>query len=334
MDYETIVTASLLGLTTDSTIDSFTETNNKSLIGIPADAVTLFESMDTFVQASHTQIAASSGRISSGPGQLWFLTGNTFNAGDPTGIPADGTIYNFDMVAAEGGSASRLYSVTLNASDIQTFGSLVSELNNDLGVGTGASGLQARLNSSAAAPGINIFSGSDAGVGGTVRFASPAAVFYGLDHLIGASVDIISDGATHPQRVVASNGKVSLQSPASNIIVGLSYIPELELLHPEPFSGDSTRVQQFQPRYINFLVQDTIGTDIVFQDEDGNVKRTETIPARSFGDLMDAPVPPFTGTTRVSSTGWETPFNLIIRQNIPMPITMLSVIMQFAIDEA
>jgi hypothetical protein len=80
-------------------------------------------------------------------------------------------------------------------------------------------------------------------------------------------------------------------------------------------------------------VQNTVGTDVVFQDEDGNEERVETIPARKFGDLMDNPVPAFTGALELAGNGWVTPFNLIIRQNVPMPITVLSVILEFQVDD-
>ncbi len=157
--------------------------------------------------------------------------------------------------------------------------------------------------------------------------------FQGFDHLIGASVDIVADFAAHPQRTVSDTGVISLQLPATNVIAGLPYTPELELLHPEPFAGDSTRVQQFRPRNINILVQDTIGTEVVFQDEDGNEERVETIPARKFGQPMDAAVPPFTGALELAGNGWVTPFNLIVRQSIPMPITVLSIILEFQVDD-
>jgi hypothetical protein len=259
------------------------------------------------------------------------LAGNqikNFDDTKSTGIPNDGTVYNFRVQAATGTSNSTLYDISLVGSNIQTFDSLIAQLQ---AATTNPVGLSASVHWGYMALGDM----------GTIRVAGDVAVsalpsasaFTGVDHLIGASVDIVADGAAHPRRVVSSGGRISLQAPASTVRVGVPFTPELELLHPEPFQGDSTRVQQFQPRYINFLVQDTIGTDIIFQDKDGNEKRTETIPARSFGDLMDTPVPPLTDTVRVAATGWETPFNLIIRQNVPMPITMLSVIMEFQIDD-
>jgi hypothetical protein len=246
-----------------------------------------------------------------------------------TGIPDDGTSYNFRVISDVGTSGSALYDVILPASSLGTFDSFLDQLNAaTTPLASGLSGLHWAFS------GVNDIRFSvTPGPAASVLFLPSASTYRGLDHLIGASVDIVADGATHPRRVVSASGTVSLQTPASNVIVGLPFTPELELLHPEPFQGDSTRVQQFRPRYINLLVQDTIGADVVFQDADGNEKRTETIPARRFGDLMDSPVPPLTDTIRVAGQGWETPFNLVIRQNVPMPITVLSVIMQFQVDD-
>ena len=305
-----------------------------------------FTLMTGFVEASQLDnepIEFADGSLDTQSGQeLYIVAASGTGSATATGIPNDDTVYTFNMRAGIGLPSETDYPVSLAASDIQTWGSLVFELETDFGMlgGGGAGGLNAKMNFGGSAAGFDrplgiVFqTGNTGGGSGKLGFlASTTNVFQAASHLIGASVDIVADGAVHPQRVVASNGTVTLQVDASSAIVGLKFTPELELLHPEPFQGDSTRVQQFQPRYINFLVQDTIGTDIVFQTKDGNEKRTETIPARSFGDNLDEPIPPFTGTTRVSATGWESPFNLIIRQNIPMPITILSVIMEFAIDD-
>jgi hypothetical protein len=52
----------------------------------------------------------------------------------------------------------------------------------------------------------------------------------GLDHLEGETVGILADGSVLPQQVVA-NGKITLQQPASKIIIGLPYVSDGQTLN-------------------------------------------------------------------------------------------------------
>lgn len=61
----------------------------------------------------------------------------------------------------------------------------------------------------------------------------------GLGHLEGQTVDILTDGASHPQRVVAA-GAIALQQPASKVQVGLAFPAKMQTLRSNAGAQDGT----------------------------------------------------------------------------------------------
>lgn len=141
----------------------------------------------------------------------------------------------------------------------------------------------------------------------------------GLDHLIGETVDIVGDGAVYPEQVVDIFGEVSLvDGPAagvSEIEVGLHYDSEIEILRPEiPVSGTS---QGIPKSWIEVFVRlyESIGVNIA----------GEQLSFRTSDDLTGEGLPGFTGDKKVNKLGWDADGRFKIRQEQPLPITILSV---------
>lgn len=67
----------------------------------------------------------------------------------------------------------------------------------------------------------------------------PTTTITGLGHLEGQSVAILADGATHPNKTVAS-GSITLDREASVVQIGLEYNSDLQLLSIEAGSSDGT----------------------------------------------------------------------------------------------
>ena len=153
---------------------------------------------------------------------------------------------------------------------------------------------------------------------------SPAqTVWSGLDHLEGKTVDVIADGAVHPQ-VTVSGGSITLQAPASTIEVGLPYTSTLELLHPDVQLADGTS----QGRAVSFSelvirVQDTLGLTV--NDVDYTF--------RDFADPLDTPVPKYTGDITVNMLGWDSPNNVKLEQKLPLPMQILGVVNKLVVNE-
>lgn len=116
---------------------------------------------------------------------------------------------------------------------------------------------------------------------------------YGLNHLIGQTVDILGDGGPQAQKIVASDGSVTLQIAASTIQIGLPCPARFVSLRPEGGTQIGT-AQTLQKRITKIAIRllDSLGIKY------GDPTSTEPfvkIPFRKVSDPMDTAVPLFTG---------------------------------------
>ena len=135
----------------------------------------------------------------------------------------------------------------------------------------------------------------------------------GLDHLEGMTVDVVVDGSVHPQRTVAS-GAISLEISGEEIEVGLHYDSEVKPMRPEIEAFGNTQ-QGKSKRWNNIIVRllNTVGVDI----------NGDQVPFRKTSDNMDTAVPLFSGDKRVSNSGFDTDGFVTIKQEQPLPMTLL-----------
>lgn len=153
---------------------------------------------------------------------------------------------------------------------------------------------------------------------------SPAAVISGLEHLEGEKVQILADGAVHPDQQV-TNGEVRLAVPASVVQVGLGYRSLLETVRLEAGAADGTA--QGKTKRIHRVVvrlHQTLGA--LFGPNSDQLDRMEF---RSATDLMDKPPPLFDGDKIVDwPGGYETEGRMTLVQDQPLPLTLLAVFPQ------
>lgn len=149
---------------------------------------------------------------------------------------------------------------------------------------------------------------------------SSVTTITGLDHLEGETVQILANGADHPDRVVAS-GSITLDKAYDDVLVGLGYTSEMETLRLEP--ADPEGASMGKVARIDHLVlrlYQTVGgkfgpnedelDDLIFRDAD---------------DPMDESVPFFTGDVKVPFEGrYEREKRLLIRQDRPLPLNLLA----------
>jgi len=142
----------------------------------------------------------------------------------------------------------------------------------------------------------------------------------GLDHLEGQVVGVLTDGATHPDRTVAS-GSITLDRSAKNIKIGLNYTSLLQTMRLNAGSQDGTSQGKTKRIYdITVRMFETIGVEV-----GPDISNMERIPFRSSADLMDEGIPPFTGDKQVEFRGnYETDGFIFVRQTQPLPFTILS----------
>lgn len=167
--------------------------------------------------------------------------------------------------------------------------------------------------------GINV----DCGISATSE--PGAAVWTGLGHLEGKTVDIVADGVPMQQQVV-TGGQITIPRNAFAVQIGLPYRTRIKTLTPEvqgstgSAQGNSMRVAEIVLRFLNTIGCEANGQPIAF---------------RVLGeDVLNQPPQLFTGDHRLENLGWERgQASITIEQNQPLPFHLLCVIKKMTIND-
>jgi hypothetical protein len=159
--------------------------------------------------------------------------------------------------------------------------------------------------------------------------STPATTISGLGHLEGATVDILADGSTHPQRTVVS-GSITLQRSASVVQVGLPCPAKLATMRLEAGAADGTaqgKTKRIHRMVVRLL--DTLG---------GKMGPSETevdeILYRSSANPMDAAVPVFTGDKELLwRGGYEKDARVWYVNDQPLPATVVAIMPQIVTQD-
>ena len=149
---------------------------------------------------------------------------------------------------------------------------------------------------------------------------SPVTTISGLSHLEGQTVSVLADGATHPDKVVTS-GEITLNRSASKVKVGLSFTSLLQTMRIDAGAQNGTSQSKTKRIYeITARLYESIGIEV-----GPDLNNMERIPFRSSANPMDAGVTVFTGDKEIEFRGnYETDGFIFVRQNQPLPLTILS----------
>lgn len=160
---------------------------------------------------------------------------------------------------------------------------------------------------------------------GATYSGSPASTISGLSWLEGQEVQILADGAAHPNRTVTS-GAVTLQRSASVVQVGLPYASTLRTTRIDAGAGDGTsqgktkRITKVTFRFYNTLGA-KVGPDETMLDR---------IEFRTGSDLMDQAPPLFTGDK--GPVDWPGGYDfdgfIMVKQDQPLPMTVVAIMPQ------
>lgn len=144
----------------------------------------------------------------------------------------------------------------------------------------------------------------------------------GLSYLQGKTVGILADGSVLAQQVVPASGTISIQEPASRLVIGLPYNCDAELLDVQfqlqdgVVEGRKKVVSQAMIRYENSL------SGYVGQDNFSMVPTPPQSPT-----MYGVPEQLYTGSILYSGVGsFDVDGGLFIRQIDPLPMTILSVV--------
>ena len=149
---------------------------------------------------------------------------------------------------------------------------------------------------------------------------SAVTTISGLDHLEGQTVGILANGATHPDKTVAS-GSITLDRASTDVKVGLAYKSILQTMRLDAGSQNGTSQGKTKRIYeITIRLFESIGVEV-----GESLDNMERIPFRTSSDPMDDGIPPFTGDKAVEFRGnYDTDGFIFVRQTQPLPLTILS----------
>jgi hypothetical protein len=157
----------------------------------------------------------------------------------------------------------------------------------------------------------------DSGLSGVVNGDSTSIT--GLDHLEGEQVQILIGDAVYPNQTV-TNGAISVNLPSNtsykSIEIGLGYTSRIKTMRVEAGSQAGT-AQGRKKRYNEVMVRlhKTVGIII----------NGDQLPFRTSSTPMGQNIPEFTGDKRVTNLGWDRDGQIEIKQEQPLPMTVLGI---------
>jgi hypothetical protein len=160
---------------------------------------------------------------------------------------------------------------------------------------------------------------------GLTYSGSPATTISGLAHLEGKTVNILADGAVHPQRVVIA-GSITLEVAASKVQVGLPIVSDAQTL---PLAFEAQGYGQGRQKNVNSVYLRVYESSGVFAGPDAQnltqyKQRTNepygSPPALATGELLIVITP-----------SWGSSAQVVVRQSDPLPITLMSLAMEVSV---
>ena len=152
----------------------------------------------------------------------------------------------------------------------------------------------------------------------------------GLDHLAGEEVAILADGSEKPRQTVSSSGTLTFTSLHSRVIAGLPIESDLLTLPPDspgsPF--DSLRSSKMKTQSTALSVVRTLGLEI---GTDLSGVLTPVVWRRDEG--FDEPTRPASRLEYLSMDHDWAQGQIAIRQSAPLPATILSIALEFEVDD-
>jgi len=152
----------------------------------------------------------------------------------------------------------------------------------------------------------------------------------GLAHLEGEVVDVLADGAPHPQLTVTS-GAITLQAPATKVQVGLPCPCRLLTMRLEAGAADGTAQGKTKRIHkVTFRMLDAGGLKVGPSEQ-----VLQELEFRVPGDPMNAPPPLFSGDRLVAwPSGYETEARMFVGNDKPTPLTLVGIYPQVVTQDA
>jgi hypothetical protein len=154
---------------------------------------------------------------------------------------------------------------------------------------------------------------------GNWSLTAPVSTVSGLAHLEGKTVKVLADGNVLADRTV-TNGSITLEQPASRIIVGLGYQAQLQTLDLEAGEG-TIQGKRKKLAQLTIKVQNTRGIKY-----GPKFTQLAEVKQRSPSVYLGVALPLLTGQFEVIlDPAWTVEGRVCIQQDYPLPCTILAV---------
>jgi hypothetical protein len=145
---------------------------------------------------------------------------------------------------------------------------------------------------------------------------SPTFTITGLHHLVGETVQLLVDGAAHPDVEVSEHGTIELNYAASLVHVGYKYNSDGVTIPYDVGAEDGTALGKIQRIHgVAFMLYETLGLEVGHLDATAlranqafHPSRLYDIPFRTAADPMGLPPPLFTGIK--SDFSWDGDYSM------------------------
>lgn len=177
-------------------------------------------------------------------------------------------------------------------------------------------------------------------VEGNWTMTEPVSTISGLTYLAGATVTGLADGAIIPATVVPANGVITLDAPASSVVIGLGFTAQLQSVYLNA-GGDSTiQGQRKKVAAVTARVEATAGFQTGANQMDGATESPIQVapvwysmteePGKGQPPYGSTVVPLWTGDVRVMLPGgYDTRGQVAFQQEHPHPLNLLSFAVEF-----
>lgn len=152
----------------------------------------------------------------------------------------------------------------------------------------------------------------------------------GLHHLEGKTVSVLVDGAAHPD-VVVTNGGITLVAEAEKAQIGLPYTSRIKTLRQEGGSAIGSAQGRYK-KLDEVIIRFYRSLGVLVGTDDTNLYQ---VPFRGEDDLMDTAVPLYSGDYELDfATGWEKEGQITIEQQLPLPMTITGMAIQYTVSDS
>lgn len=161
---------------------------------------------------------------------------------------------------------------------------------------------------------------------GLTYSGAPAETIEGLDHLEGKKVNILADGAVHPQRTV-TGGAITLDQPASKVQVGLPITSDLETL-PIAAQVDAAFAQGRSKNVNKVYLRVYRSSGIFVGPSSAELTEAKQRTTENYG------APPALKSEEIQivlTPAWSDSGQIFVRQSDPLPITLVSMTAEVAL---